>query len=73
MLFRSEAGLSKPDPAIYHHTLQALGLANHPQAAFFVDDREENVAAARALGIHAFLFQDALTLTASLRALGLPL
>ncbi|MGE5133643.1 MAG: HAD family hydrolase [Gemmatimonadota bacterium] len=44
-----EAGAVKPDPAIYRRCLGQLGVA--PQRALFVDDRAENIAAARELGL----------------------
>lgn len=50
----AEEGVRKPDPRIYGITLERLGIA--PAEAVFVDDVEENVAAARALGIHSLLF-----------------
>lgn len=49
-----EVQLAKPQPDIYHLTLDRLGL--EPAQALFVDDREENVEAARALGLPAFRF-----------------
>ena len=45
-----EAGAVKPDPAIYRRCLEQLGVA--PQQALFVDDRLENITAARQLGLH---------------------
>ena len=49
-------GIVKPDPAIYHHTLDLLEV--EPHEAIFVDDLPVNVAAAAALGIHAIQFRD---------------
>lgn len=46
--------MMKPDPAIYHYTLNRLQVA--PQEAVFVDDSRPNVEAAAALGIHAIQF-----------------
>jgi putative hydrolase of the HAD superfamily len=46
-----EVGLRKPDPAIFHHTLELLGL--EAGAAVFLDDHPANVAAATALGMSA--------------------
>jgi len=46
-----ELGTAKPDVRIYRHCLERLGV--EPEEALFVDDRAENVAAARALGMHA--------------------
>jgi putative hydrolase of the HAD superfamily len=45
---------AKPTPEIYLHCLRGLGAA--PQEALFLDDREENIDAARRLGIHAIHF-----------------
>ena len=61
--------MAKPDPAIYHHTLAKLGTP--PQETLFIDDKIENIAAARALGIHAFQFSTADKLRAELIASGL--
>lgn len=49
-----ELGIAKPDPAIYLHTCEKLGVA--PAEALFLDDKLENVAAARATGLHALVF-----------------
>jgi len=73
LVFSNEVGISKPDPAIYRHTLEQLGLADRPGAAFFVDDLQENVDVALALGMHGTLFTDAAQLLEDVRALGVPL
>ena len=53
-VFSCRVGMVKPEEGIYRHCLQLLGL---PAAAtLFLDDRPENVAAARALGMHALQF-----------------
>jgi putative hydrolase of the HAD superfamily len=49
-----ELGIAKPDPAIYIHTCEKLDVS--PAEALFIDDKIENVAAARELGIHAIQF-----------------
>jgi len=64
-----EEGVVKPDPAIYALALERFGLK--PAEAFFVDDRQANVDAATALGIHARLFTDAAALRADLVEMGL--
>lgn len=57
-------GLVKPDPAIYAHVLDELGV---PAAdVTFVDDREANVQAAADLGIRAILFTGVADLRAAL-------
>ena len=45
----SEVGMRKPDPAIYHHTLELLGA--RADQAIFLDDFVGNVEAAQRLGI----------------------
>ena len=69
VLVSGEVGLIKPDPAIYHLALKRFGLA--AEEALFVDDRQDNVDAAAALGIGGHLFRDAATLRAELVKLGL--
>ena len=69
VLVSGEVGLIKPDPAIYHLALKRFGLA--AEQALFVDDRQDNVDAAAALGIGGHLFRDAATLRAELVRLGL--
>jgi putative hydrolase of the HAD superfamily len=56
-----EVGSCKPDPEIYRICLERLGLA--ADATLFVDDRMENVRAARAIGMHAqhFLGDDSIS------------
>lgn len=47
-------GVRKPDPGIYHLTLERLGgLA--PEETVLLDDFEANLAGARAIGMHAVL------------------
>jgi FMN phosphatase YigB (HAD superfamily) len=48
-----EVGAMKPDPAIYHSALGRAGVP--PGEALFADDRPEYVAAARGLGLRAFV------------------
>ena len=48
-------GVRKPDPEAYLGPCRELGVA--PDACLFVDDREKNCAAARAVGMPAFRFQ----------------
>src|SRR5215208_7221034 len=56
LVFSNEVGISKPDAGIYRRTLELLELSARPEAAFFVDDLEENVVAARGVGMHGILF-----------------
>ena len=67
-IISAEVGLLKPDPAIYRCLLDTYGL-QADQCVFF-DDMPYNVAGAKAVGLHAFLFTDAATAAADLRSLG---
>lgn len=61
-------GLAKPDPAIYQ---RALDVVQRPaDACVFVDDRPENVAPARALGLRTIVHPGADGLRAALRQVG---
>jgi putative hydrolase of the HAD superfamily len=66
-IFSCEVGAIKPEEAMYDALLQALG-CGYNEMAFF-DDVEVNIAAAKALGIHGFVFKDPLTARADLKAL----
>ncbi len=55
-LFSAEEGLAKPDPRFYHRILDRLGIK--AEEAVFVDDFEENVEGARAVGIKAVQFKN---------------
>jgi len=50
--YSNELGLRKPEPEIYALVLEKEGL--NAAETFFVDDKKENVEAARAFGIHAY-------------------
>lgn len=52
-----EVGCTKPDRRIYKHALDRLGV--DPGEALFLDDRAENVLAARQYGMHALAFSTA--------------
>ena len=58
--------IAKPDPAIYRHTLQQLG--TRPEETLFLDDKIENILAARTLGIRAIQFSTVDQLRADLVA-----
>ena len=57
----NKIGCAKPDPHFFELILEAE--ETEAQNAFFIDDKEENVAAAASLGIHAELFSTAAELT----------
>jgi putative hydrolase of the HAD superfamily len=50
--YSNEVGYRKPEPQIYEILLRAENLK--PEETFFVDDKQENIEAARALGIQAY-------------------
>ncbi|WP_102125701.1 HAD family hydrolase [Deinococcus planocerae] len=61
-------GLLKPNPAMYR---LALSLAQvRPDEAVMIDDRPQNVEAARSVGMHAVRYEDAAQLREELSALG---
>jgi len=53
-LLSCEMGLEKPDPKAYELLLKALNLP--PKEIVFIDDKVENVEAAKAMGIDAILY-----------------
>jgi putative hydrolase of the HAD superfamily len=64
-----DVGICKPDPAIYALLLQRLGLPG--EHVLFVDDREDNLAAAAQFGIRGHLFQGGPGFRADLERLGI--
>ena len=60
----------KPDPRIYAALIERRRF--DPARAFFIDDNERNVAAARRLGMRAHHYRGPAALFADCRALGLP-
>ena len=65
-----DLGMTKPDPAIYNHTLEAIGYPD-PAAVLFIDDSAPNIAAADALGFATHHFTGAAGLEATLAHHGL--
>jgi putative hydrolase of the HAD superfamily len=70
-IFSGEVRSIKPEPAIYQHTIQALGVP--PSAALFIDDREENLVQARAIGIRTIRYRSVEQLRADLLTLNFPI
>ena len=56
VIYSHEEGVMKPERRIYEILVERLGVA--PHEIVFLDDREENIAAARDIGIHAVVFHD---------------
>lgn len=54
LVWSYQHGMAKPDPAIYKLLLERLGTA--PEETLFLDDKPENIEAARHLGIQGLLF-----------------
>jgi putative hydrolase of the HAD superfamily len=65
-----EVRLAKPEPRIYEHCLDRLG--TRPAETLFIDDRQHNVTAARALGIRSIRFESVAQLRAELALLEFP-
>jgi putative hydrolase of the HAD superfamily len=55
--FSADLRRAKPDPEAFRMMCQRLGA--EPDDLLFVDDRDENIAAAKALGIRSLRFSDA--------------
>lgn len=68
--FSAEVNLIKPDPAIYQHTLDGLGVS--AAESLFLDDRAVNIEAARKLGINAIQFRSVDQLRGELEDLRFP-
>ncbi|GII91072.1 HAD family hydrolase [Sinosporangium siamense] len=72
VIISGEVGMRKPEPRIFHHSLDAIGLT--ARQCVFVDDLAPNVAAAQALGITGVHHTDATTTIGELETLlGMPL
>jgi epoxide hydrolase-like predicted phosphatase len=56
IVYSHEVGVAKPDPRIYRLACERLAVA--PEDTIFLDDVEENVEGASAVGIRAILFTD---------------
>lgn len=69
-LVSGDEGLVKPDPAIYQLLMQRHSIT--PARAVFIDDKLENVEAARRLGLHGIHFVEPDAVRIALRELGLP-
>lgn len=68
VIVSGEEGCVKPDPRIYDIAIARMG--RPPHSVIFIDDRDENVAAARAHGLNAVQFTDAAALARDLAEFG---
>ncbi|MGH9573343.1 MAG: HAD family hydrolase [Candidatus Acidiferrales bacterium] len=69
--FSAEIRVTKPDPAIYRHSLQQLHVSAHE--ALFLDDRETNVNGARAVGMEGLVYSTPSRLREDLKGWGFPI
>lgn len=67
IIISGEIGFSKPGEEIFEYTLQKLDVSR--TEAIFIDDRQENVTAAEALGIKSLLFETSAKLRIDLQKL----
>jgi putative hydrolase of the HAD superfamily len=67
-IFSGEVRSVKPEPEIYQHCIDALGV--QPAEALFIDDRDINLEQARAAGIHGIRFQSVEQLREDLQTFG---
>ena len=67
----NKIGLSKPNPNFFRHILNNEG--TEPENAFFVDDTEKHVIAAKNMGLRSILFKDAESLKSAVDRLLKPL
>ncbi len=63
-----EVGALKPESKIFEDAIQATG--HPPEAVLFIDDREENVAAGRAIGMQVHRFSSAAGLCRAFQDMG---
>ena len=70
-IFSGEVRSVKPEPEIYQHCIEVLGV--EPSEALFIDDRDVNLQQARAVGIRGIRFQSVEQLRQDLQALGFPI
>ncbi|HMD37973.1 MAG TPA: HAD family phosphatase [Candidatus Acidoferrum sp.] len=67
-VFSAEVHLIKPDPSIFRHTLEKLGI--DAAGALFIDDRFSNTSVARSLGIESIRFTTLIQLNGQLKDAG---
>lgn len=67
VLVSGELLLLKPDPAIYRHAAEVLGLP--PEDLVFIDNREQNVRGAESIGITGHVYTDPASLRRFLESL----
>ena len=68
--FSHRLGIAKPDASIYAHAVEGMGVA--PDEILFIDDRQENVAAARDAGMTAIRYFDHAAFVEDLKLISFP-
>ena len=68
LTFSHRLRTTKPDPSIYAHAVQGLGV--DPGEILFIDDREDNIVGARAAGMQAIRYLDHQSFLAEIQAGG---
>ncbi|MDZ4834076.1 MAG: HAD family phosphatase [Candidatus Melainabacteria bacterium] len=68
LILSYEVGCTKPELAIYQEVISRSGIA--PGSCVFIDDLEDNISAAREVGLHAILFTTPAALKEDFRAIG---
>lgn len=68
LTFSCDLGITKPDPAVFEHSLRKLNV--RADEAIFIDDHEANVKGATAPGIQSLLYTSNEQLAAALRKFG---
>jgi putative hydrolase of the HAD superfamily len=68
--FSADVRLVKPEAGIYRHSLEGVGVA--ASEALFVDDKQQNVEGARAVGMRAIQFQSVRQFKSDLAKLDFP-
>jgi putative hydrolase of the HAD superfamily len=63
-----DAGMAKPDHAIFHHAMNLAGV--EPRESVFTDDYHKHAEAAREVGMHAFHFTGYEQFVEDLRSIG---
>jgi putative hydrolase of the HAD superfamily len=63
-----DAGMAKPDHAIFHHAMKLAGV--EPPESVFTDDYHKHTEAAREVGMHAFHFTGYEQFVEDLRSIG---
>lgn len=69
VLLSYQIGVEKPDPQAFKILIDTLSM--NPEEIIFVDDKADNVQAARAAGIHSITFQNAELLKQELKQIGI--